>query len=83
MKITFEHNYFENITNSVTEAPIISLKAGEVIFRNNTIKNSEVSSVLFLTALSGVIEDNFIMNTNGICKLHTPLLLLLLTSFIS
>lgn len=46
MTILLENNYFENITNNVTEFPMIILIGEDITVRNTTVKNSLISTVL-------------------------------------
>lgn len=45
LTLVFENNYFENITN-IGVLPVIQVLAENILFRNLTIKNSKISTLL-------------------------------------
>ena len=58
LNITFENNHFENITNSITVQPMITLVGNNITARNNTFKNCNISTALSITAEQGGIIEN-------------------------
>lgn len=62
LKVIFKDNTFENISNSVIDFPAIQFIAEQVEFSNLTIRNSQLSTGLQLTALLGVVKDLTLSN---------------------
>jgi hypothetical protein len=55
LKITFQNNTFENVTNSVTDNPAIQMIGESLTIQNLRFRNSHISTGLMIKALSGSI----------------------------
>ncbi len=54
-KVTFEDNYFENVTNINSEFPTVTIGANQIQFKNSTLKNAVVSTFASLVTNNALI----------------------------
>jgi hypothetical protein len=56
-RIFFENNYFERITNARDPSPVVSIHAQYARIQNLTVKDSEISTFLYIKSQNSEIYN--------------------------